>query len=443
MSRFTKKLAVFWVRTIWADRLGAHWLLRAGNKVLRALYLVANAFLDHKCFIRSSALAYTTLLSIVPLLAFAFAILKGVGTEGEVRQYVQAVMEKVAAGQPEVSSRLTDYVANYVTGTSVKALGALGLITLLWTVVKVLSTVEATFNDIWGVAVGRAWLRKIADYTSVMVIAPVLLVAAMAMSTYLSMNPLAGYVPLGDLIARGAAKVGPYVLTWAAFTAFYAFMPNTKVHFTPAVVGGVAGGTLWQAAFWGYTKFQIGAAKYNIVYTSFAALPVFLVWLYLSWVILLVGAEIAFVSEHFKARRPSARFFKPSHEGRERMGLRIFLEIAHAFHKGAAPPTADALSRIVRVPIQAVSDILRVLAGAGFVSEVVLEDAVAYQPGRDISTVTASQVLAAIRADGEKVDGPKDDPLWEETLRLAEAACGSLSGGDLGKSVAEIVSRMK
>ena len=361
----------FFRQTIWREDPRDPAPVRAFLRLMQLGYLVVQHFQDDRGFLRSSALAYTTLLSLVPLLAFVFSVLKGLGAEKQIRQYlideaarqeaqvrdeaaapaepgaapaaarttapadaagVEAaaaagteapatatteagvkpavsgwrLLHRLTGGRPEVAVRLMGYIER----TDFTALGIFGLVLLLWTVVNVLSTVEATFNDVWGVTRGRPWLRRFADYTAVLVIAPVLLLAAIGVATYLLSTPIADQgmtATLWRTVVRGIGWLGPAVLVWISFAVFYAFMPYANVGLVPAAVGGVVGGTLWQVAFWGYTTFNVGVASYNAIYTSFAALPIFLAWLYLSWVIVIIGAEVAFAAGHIESYRRSRK----------------------------------------------------------------------------------------------------------------------------------------
>jgi membrane protein len=443
MKGLIESVSKFLRETMWFERKETRKLVRFLVRILQVSFLVGRGFLDNKCFVRASALAFTTLLSIVPLLAFVFAILKGLGVEEQVRPYI---LERVAAAQDPVAEKLVTYISNYISSTRATALGVVGLVTLLYTVVKVLSTVESSFNDIWGVSRGRTWMRKVADYTSVMVIAPVLLVAAIGVSTYLLAFPLSGpesVVTAGRILARVLVRTGPYLMTWIAFTAFYAFMPNASVRFTAALSGGIAGGTLWQLAFWAYTKFQIGVARYDVVYTSFAALPVFMVWLYLCWVIALFGAEVAFAAGHVETYKRDLQRFSPSAEARERLALRVFLEAARRFHDGEKPLGDEGLSKATGLPLRAVSDTVTALLGAGILCEVKGDRQTLYHPSRDLSQTTPAMVFQAVRSQGDNASMTEDDPLWRETAKAADAFARALSAEELTKSIESILSRRR
>jgi membrane protein len=201
------------------------------------------------------------------------------------------------------------------------------------------------------------------------------------------------------------------------------------------------GGTLWQAAFWGYTTFQIGVAKYNAIYTSFAALPVFLVWLYVSWVVALFGAEVAFATGHLETYRKALQHFTPSAEARERLALRVYLAIARAFHMGERPETIELLATETKVPVKAVREIVTLLLETGHLSEVQGLKAPAYQPARDLAKVTPGMILATVRKQGDDVAIPEGDPLWQEAVNEANVVSGSLGGLKLSHSMAEILER--
>lgn len=439
--KIVDSVTAFLKETIWREQAGRKRLMRFLYGLLQVSFLVGKGLFDSRIFLRASALSYTTLLSLVPFLAFVFSILKGLGVDEKVRPLL---MEKIAAAQQPVAEKLAEYVTNNIARTSVTALGVFGLVTLLYTVIKVLSTVEASFNDIWGISKGRTWLRKFSDYTSVMVIAPVLLVIAMSISTYLLANPFftSGVsVTLWRVCGAFLAKLGPYVLTWLAFTAFFAFMPNTTVRFVPALGGGIVAGTLWQIAFWAYTRFQVGVASYSMIYTSFAALPVFLMWLYISWAIALFGAEVSFAIAHLETYKRHFEHFRPSQAAREKVALRVFFEVANAFHAGQTPPDEERISKAAGIPVKTVRDAVANLMEMGLVSEVRQTKTAGYQPGKDISVLTPAAVLAMLRERGDDVKPADGDALWDATLKAAGRINRALEEGQSGKSVAELLDK--
>ena len=381
----------------------------------RVSMLAGRDFVADKCAMRATALSYVTLLSIVPLLAFAFSVMKGLGVQAQ----LEGVLGKVAAGQKEV----LEQIIGYVEDTNVKALGTIGLVFLIWTVVKTLGTIERSFNEIWGVTQSRSYFRKFTDYVSVLVTAPLLMVAAMSLSGFLQGDLLARFPWLG-LPARLAIRLMPFVGTWIAFAAVYMFMPNTSVRLRSALVGGVIAGTIWQLAFWLYTTFQVGMAKYNAIYGTFAALPIFMVWLYMSWTIVLFGAEVAWATQNVGTWWEQRRAESASFATKEEVALRAMTALAVSFYGDGEALSGSAIAHRFKAPTRLVRDVLRTLCDAGLCSQIAGEDGPAYQPARALEHLTPADVLAALRTEGDEVDlndtGPGAD-LVAELLGTSEA----------------------
>ncbi len=439
MSKLVDTIGTFLRETIWMERNGARRMARFFTHGLQVCVLVARGFYDNQCFLRASALSFTTILSLVPLLAFAFLVLRDLPYENVIQNWV---VGQIAAGRGEVEEAVVGFINNAVSaikGTSATALGISGLALLLWTTVKVLSTIEATFNSIWGIARGRTWLRKVADYISIVVVTPVLLATAVGVSTYLNIDPPASLGQSGRHLAAAAVAVGLFVPIWIAFSALYAFMPNTRVKFSAAVVGGLVAAILWRLAFWGYAAFQVGVAKNDAIYGGFAALPIFMFWLYISWVVTLFGAEVTFAFEHVETYRRHLEHFKPSIRAHEQIALRVFLEIAKAFRAGAAAPGVDALSRATGLPPKAVQDAVDSLSGVGLVSILNDRKTDACQPAKDISMTTPGDVIAALRAKGDAFEPDDQDVLWRRTRSLSQEFERQLGRDDLSTPVSQLL----
>jgi membrane protein len=263
---------------------------------LRIFLLTIRRFNLDKCELRASALTYYSLLSIVPVVALAFAVAKGFGFEKILAQELMAKLQ----GHEETAQMIIGFAQSLLENTKGGAIAGVGIVLLFWTVIKVLGNVEKSFNDIWGVKTARAMGRKFADYLSVMMICPVLLIIASSVtvlittrvSSMLERLSFMGY--LADVLIF-VLKLLPYGVIWLVFTFIYVFMPNTKVALKSALWGGIFAGTIYQLVQLAYISFQIGVSNYGAIYGSFAALPLFLVWLQLSWLIVLLGAELSFV----------------------------------------------------------------------------------------------------------------------------------------------------
>jgi membrane protein len=419
---------------IWAKDIDAAVGPRKGVlAVSRLIYMVGTGFLADHCIIRASALTFTTILSIVPLLAVAFSISKGFGLQNA--DFFRDFLMGVSAGRAEVVDKILQYIAN----TNVKTLGWVGVGTLLVTVFTTVGNVERAFNSIWGVKRGRTSWRKFTDFFSVIVICPIIvLVAASFTVAVQKLDLVHEFVrdPGYDGLEKFLLKFFSLALVWIGFTFVYAFVPNTRVRLKSAMVGGIVAGTLWQTAQWLYIHWQIGFTKYNAIYGSFAQLPLFLVWLYISWIIVLLGAELSYAMQHlhtFVRRGLSERLSSLS---RQKVAAAALTHIAARFEAGLSPLSTEALSRELRLPEDVVIDALAALADAGMTVPLGEEDARGYGLAVGAENIRMAEVLdvLAVCGDGGECEGmvmhPGVEPLF---MAFAEAVRGSAANVTLAE----------
>jgi membrane protein len=334
MSRFSEKLQKakdFLGRDVWEFEPAE--LSRARAFLLRqtqVALLVVRDFQADRCLLRASALTYVTLLSIVPVFALMFSLLKGLGVQNTLEPII---LKEIAIGSEQIVTEIIRYINN----THVGRLGTVGLITLVLTVLALLSNIEETFNTIWGVQETRSLYRRFSDYFSVLIFGPIFVLVAISMTTTLEsqafVQTLMEMAYVGEVIYF-LFKVLPFIAMWAAFTFLYIFMPNIKVDFRAALIGGIFGGTLWQLAQWSYLFFQVGVARYNAIYGTMAALPIFMVWIYVSWIIVLLGMEVSYAYQHLRHIRLEIRGETVNFASREMIALTILLQVAEAFNRG-------------------------------------------------------------------------------------------------------------
>lgn len=390
--------------------------------------LVARDFIADRCMLRASALTYTSLLSVVPLLALMFSVLKGFGVQNALEPLI---LERIAVG----SEAVVDNIITYIDNTNVGRLGAVGLVALVLAVLALLSNIEESFNHVWGVSETRTLMRRFSDYFSVVIIGPIFLVAAVSMTATLQaqsfLQHLMGMAYVGQLIVL-MFKVLPYVAMWAAFTFLYLFMPNIKVQFRSALVGGVIGGTLWQLGQWGYVHFQVGVARYNAIYGTLAALPIFMVWIYFSWLIVLLGVEVTYASQNLRTIRQEFRGGRVNFSSRERVALTLLLVLSGAFLRGEKPWSRERIGEELELPPRLASSLLADLVRLGFLSEVQMEGEEGYQPGRAPETLEVLTVLRALREDGvdylQLAERPERDAVRQLVARLDEEQGKALAG---------------
>src|SRR5688572_7421788 len=295
----------------------------------RLSFLTVSGFLNDRCTVRASALTFVTVLSLVPLLAFSFAAMKGLGfykdlSDKVIKPGIERMLPTDKAAPTEVATEVSpageagpgsgetaplasplresvDKLLALVEGTNFLALQFIGLVVVVWAVLKLLGTIEDAFNDIWGVRRARSFVRKVTDYLSIVVIAPMFLVVAVGLTSAAKTSAfgvfLENQLRLGWLIGFGL-RLMPLLAGWVAFTFLYMAMPNTRTRLSSSALGGFIAGTAWQVALLLHVEFQVGVANYNVMYSTFAAVPIFLVWVQLSWVIVLFGAEVAFAHQH-------------------------------------------------------------------------------------------------------------------------------------------------
>ncbi len=276
------RLEAYWHDTLWhSETRGMTWLQVVLVRFLRVIYIVLHGFREQNVNLLSAALTFTTLMSLVPLLALSLSVLKGLGTGDTLIQQANAYM----ADMPQQFQEFTARILDLVTSTNFAQLGGIGGLVLMTMVIQLLARIETAFNQIWGVQEERSWGRKITNYISVIVVVPILMVAAITVT--------AKYKFGDTLETLGLMRTVPFLFTWAAFSFLYQAMPHVRVKFNASVLGGLAGALLWQAWLRVYIWVQPGVTNYNVIYGTLASVPIFLAWLFISWQIVLAGALVS------------------------------------------------------------------------------------------------------------------------------------------------------
>lgn len=331
----------------------------------RIFAIAIKEFFRNKSRLRASALTYVTLVSIVPVLAFTFSIGKGLGFQDKLKDFLinkaaSSVTLNTDNSVGGVSFAL-EKIFHYIEKTNFETLGAIGVVMLIYLVISLFGNIESAFNDIWGVTIQRSLIRKFSDYLSVIIIFPLFVLIAATSTAALSSSKF-----LQILYSQGAPGLlvkiilgySSYLFLWIAFFALYMFMPNTKVKLSSALISGIIGGTSWQIIQWAYFHFQVGISKYNVIYSTLAALPVFLAWLYMSWLILLFGAELTFAHqmvESYSFTDAGKNFIKKT---KEILALSIVGLIARNFVEGKKPLDIKHLSDEVGVKPEIIKPIV-------------------------------------------------------------------------------------
>jgi membrane protein len=412
------------------------WNARPQRRALRSLtnflqfsIMVVEGFVRDRLLLRASALAYFTVLSVIPLLAVAVSILGalGIGTES----FINWAVQTFAAGSPETQ---TDIVL-LVAAVDFASLGATGAALLFVTTVLSIGNVEMALNSIWGVKENRSWKRRLPDYLAVLVVGPLLGGIALSLSTSLHsawaldrMLQVPGFAALYNLGLRQL----PTVILCAAFAFLYAFIPNTKVRAISAIIGGVVAGVLVVGAQRAYLDLSVGVARANLFFGSFAALPLLFAWIYVLWAVVLFGAEIAFAHQNLALYRREVRGAAASAAEREAVALRIAIEVAKRFRDGAPPVETGELSEALDVPVRTVREVVDRLRQAGILNlQLRTPDAVeALQLGRPAERITVFRLLTALRGEREPAGGDAQvAELVDRVLHELDSSCERASGG--------------
>lgn len=392
-------------------------------------------FWADQCLLRASALTFTTMLSLVPFLAFAFAILKGLGVQNVLEPIV---LNNLTAGSQEI----VDRIVTYINKTNMASVGAIGLATLIGSVISLLGTIEETFNVVWRVRETRSLTRKFSDYLSVVVSAPLLVLAATSINTTLRSQTAVAWIVsntyLGPVIL-GVFKILPYVSIWAALVFVYIFIPNTRVSFRSALVGGIFAGTIWQLAQWAHLTFQLGVSNYNAIYGTLAVLPVFMLWIYVSWAIVLLGVEVVHSHQNWWSADMDVDGTPLNALSREKLAVLLVLHVCRHFCEGRRPPTIDEISSNYMIPRQYVDTLLEELAQDGFLARA-CDGAEGWLPARDPERITPADVVESIRCSGHAIELP-DTPLTRIAGGLLPADAQEELSSDGTSTIKELLSR--
>ena len=334
---------------------------------MRIMHLVIRDLLEGQLSLRSMSLVYTTLLSLVPLIALSFSVLKAFGLHNQVEPILLNMLAPLGEKGVEITQRIIEFVENVKAGV----LGSLGLALLIFTVVSMIQKIERAFNYTWRVTKHRPFGQRFGNYLSVILIGPVLVFTAIGITATISNT--AAVQQLMAIKAFGAAihlgtRLLPYLLVIIAFTVIYIFVPNTRVKAGSAFVGALVAGALWQTTGWGFASFVATSGKYTAIYSALASLILFMIWIQLSWLILLIGASIAFYHQHPEYRSLEHRQPHLSNRLKEKLALLIMTLITRNFYEKRPPWTVEALAQHLGLPVDAITPLTERLIEAELIA---------------------------------------------------------------------------
>ena len=372
-------------------------------KQLRILLVAIRGFNEDKVRLQASALTYFSLLSIIPVAAMAFGIARGFGLE----TYMERQIQEALVGREDVAEWIINFSHSLLETASSGIIAGIGLIILIFTVMKVLYNIERAFNDIWQISTPRSWSRKFSDYFAMMFIAPIFLVLSGSSTVFITTqieHITENFAFFGFLspVLLFLVRLIPYILVWLMLTFVYMIMPNTNVKFSSALIAGIIAGTLFQLAQWGYINFQVGVSRYNAIYGSFAALPLMLIWMQISWLIILFGAEISYANQNVEDYEAEAETTNLSPYSKKILTLYVLRLLVKNFYNKVPPVTPWDISHQLKIPNKVVRNILNKLTEAGLVTATIGSNPkeLLYQPAIDINQITIVNALKKIEFQG-------------------------------------------
>lgn len=382
-------------------------------QLLRIGYCVIRDLLDGMLTLQAMSLVYTTLLSLVPLVAVSFSVLKGFGVHNQVEPMLMSLLAPLGEKGQEVTVKIIEFVENTKAGV----LGSLGLVLLFYTVVSLIQKIERSFNFTWRISKSRPFKQRFGDYLSVVLLGPLLIFSAIGVTATVMgssfVRELMTYEGIGWLVTI-FARLLPYLLVIAAFTVIYIFVPNTRVTVRAAFIGACVAGVLWETVGWAFASFVVGSAKYTAIYSAFATLIFFMIWLYLCWMILLIGASIAFYVQNPEFRTADKESLERSSiRMQEKLALLIMSIVCRAYYTDDKPVDEKVLAESMDMTPTLLNPIVDQLIASHVLLRTDSENP-GLVPAHPPETISVLDVLKVVRKSGEMSDSsfaklPKDE----------------------------------
>lgn len=411
--------------------------------VVKTINLSVKSFLNADLQARACALAFRTMLAIVPALALLFAIGRGFGFQS----ILQDELFGLFPGQRVAISETLKFADSYLNRASEGVFLGIGLLFLLWTLISLVSNVENVFNLIWGIKNGRSLWRKITDYTAMLLILPILMICASGLSIFVSstLQAVFHFSFMTPVITLGL-KFASWVMTWLFFAAVYALIPNTKVRFKNALLAGVFAGTGFLLLQWGFVSGQVYVTRYNAIYGSFAFVPLLLIWLQLTWVVCLSGSVLCYSSQNIFQFSFASEISAISANYREKVTIAVAAVIVQNFAKGKTPPTRPTIALKYNIPSRLVADITDRLVETGIINRVLINvknEEYGFTPAMDVNLITVELLRDRLDNQGRENFIPKfakEFPGVEKIVETKDAEMRSEASVTLIKDL-EIVNK--
>lgn len=428
MGTALKRIKDYFEREVWMTDLAGLGRLRVLQvKTLRLAYVIVEGALDAELSLRATGLLYTILLTIVPLLAVSFSLLKAFGVDTRLLILLYYFLEPLGTVGIDISMKIMGFVGNVKAGI----LGSVGLITLIYTAASAVQKMEVALNYIWRIKDTRDFFNRFLNYISVLLISPVLAVAAVGVTASFMSSGLMkkmSSVAAVEFAIHAAGIVIPYVLICVAFAFVYFLLPNTKVRIGAALGGGITAGIMWQTTGWIFASFVASSARYSAIYSGFAALILLLIWLYWNFLILLLGAKVSFYIQRPGLSGPFGRASAADCRLKEKTAMTVMYLIGDNFRRGEQPWTAVSLAERTGTPPDILSEVIAALNTKGLIISS-CDQPPALAPARDIESITMGEVFESVRAPETGSDDSRKSqqsiPEVEDMMARIDAAAKS------------------
>lgn len=393
-------------------------------------------FYRNRCILWAAALTYTTVFALIPLLAVTFSLFHAFGGLKELEEKIRPLILKVMV--PGAQEKLIATIDSLIKRLNAGAIGAVGTVLVFLAAIFLIAQLEMILNEIWGLKKHRPFFYRLALYWTAITVGPPLLALSIGipatLSSYQAVSWLENYINLDFFTFL------PYILIWCAFTGLYMFMPNTKVRFLPAAIGGIMGGTIWQIAGIGFTLYTSRVLVYSKIYGSLGVIPLFFLWLFISWSVFLLGAELSFTFQNFRLLRNGLKVHSPSYKEREYLSLRILIAIGKNFLAEKNPLAFKEIAKQLNLPFNLTRELLSSLLDSNLLIELDGYEQEAYIPARGLDAIRISDIIRTVKGDQKLSTESEEDKIILELLTSGEKKLDEFSGN---KNLREILDELE
>ncbi len=396
-------------------------------------------FYRNRCILWAAALTYTTVFALIPLLAVTFSLFHAFGGLKELEEKIRPLILKVLV--PGAQEKLITTIDSLIERLNAGAIGAVGTVLVFLAAIFLIGQLEMILNEIWGLKKHRPFFYRLALYWTAITVGPPLLALSIGipatLSSYQAVSWLENYINLDFFTFL------PYILIWCAFTGLYTFMPNTKVRFLPAAIGGIMGGTIWQIAGIGFTLYTSRVLVYSKIYGSLGVIPLFFLWLFISWSVFLLGAELSFTFQNFRLLRNGLKVHSPSYKEREYLSLRILIAIGKNFLAEKNPLTFKGIAKQLNLPLHLTKELISSLLDSNLLIELDGYEQEAYIPARSLNAIRMSDVICTVKGNQRLSTESGEDKIILELLTSGDKKLEEFSGNKNLREILDDLERLK